>query len=378
MRIAFNARILQSPRTGIGQYLCELVTALHSFDDLSVTLFDGKQWSDTLPPPAQLGHKARIDRIKRLIPFAYPLRRTLDQYHFNRGVRQQSLDLYHDPSLWPLHFHGPTVMTVHDLTHLEYPETQPRDRLREINKQLPASLDSVAHILVDSHFIAHELVRHFSIPPHRISVAPLGYATRFHPRAETQLIQTLHPLGIAPDQYVLCVGTLEPRKNLTLALRAHAMLPHDLRLRFPLLIVGMSGWQMHQFNQELEHALNDGHVRLLGYQSDEQVAVLTAGARLMLFPSRYEGFGLPVLESMASGTPVMLAAQAAMPEVAGDAGIYVAQDDVDAWSTRLQELLTDDAKRNFFRQRGLQRAHLFSWQRCATLTANVYRQVLKS
>lgn len=377
MRIVFNARILQTPRTGIGHYLCELVTALSVFDDIEINLFDGKQWRTNLPPPRQSVQSMRLTQVKQRIPFAYALRRRREQYFFDRGLRDQPVDIYHDPSLWPLHFDGPTVMTVHDLTHLEYPETQPIDRLREINKRLPASLERVAHILVDSQFIANELTRYYSVPPTRISVAPLGCAPRFHLRDHHTLQQPLRPLGIEPDGYVLCVGTLEPRKNLVLALRAHALLPHDLRSRFPLLIVGMSGWKMNHISHELDQALRSGHVRLLGYQTDDQVAVLTAGARVMLFPSRYEGFGLPVLEAMASGTPVMLAKQAAMPEVAGDAGIYVPLDDEVAWAASLQQLLTDKTQRDLFRQRGLQRALQFSWRHCANITSDVYRQVLQ-
>jgi alpha-1,3-rhamnosyl/mannosyltransferase len=209
-------------------------------------------------------------------------------------------------------------------------------------------------------------------------VAPLGYASRFHLRDQHTLQQQLRPIGVDPDTYVLCVGTLEPRKNLTLALRAHALLPHDLRSRFPLLIVGMSGWKMHHLTHELDQALRSGHVRLLGYQSDDQVAALTAGARLMLFPSRYEGFGLPVLEAMASGTPVMLAKQAAMPEVAGDAGIYVPLDDEEVWAGTLQQYLLDEGLRDHHCQQGLKRATQFSWQHCASITANVYRKVLQS
>lgn len=377
-RIVFNARILQTPRTGIGQYLCELVTALQGIDEFDIRLFDGKHWCDTLPAPRMPQAQARLAQLKQWVPFAYSLRRGVEQRYFDQGLRNHPADLYHDPSLWPLQFNGPTVMTVHDLTHLEYPETQPPDRLREINKRLPASLKTVSRILTDSQFIAGEIIRHYGVAPERISVAPLGCAARFHPRDMALLASALQPLGVVPDRYLLCVGTLEPRKNLALALRAHALLPHDLRSRFPLLITGMSGWKMDQLTRELNTALKAGYVRLLGYQSDEQVALLTAGARLMLFPSRYEGFGLPVLEAMASGTPVILCRQSAMPEVAGDAGIYAPQDDADAWASMLQQYLEDTALREEIRHRGLLRAREFSWQRCATLTANVYRQVLHS
>lgn len=378
MRIALNARILRAPRTGIGQYLSELVLALADQPDIQTTLFDGFKWRQDLPNAAQPRSLPRTERIKRWVPFAYTLRRLFEQHRFNSGLKHQKIDVYHDPSLWPLHFDGPTVITVHDLTHLEYPDTQPKDRLREIERQLPHSLQSAQQILVDSQFIADELMRHFQLSPQRISIAPLGFAARFHPRTPEALAPELTALKLTAGQYLLCVGTLEPRKNIALALRAHAQLPQSHRSRFPLLIVGMAGWKMNHLSKELDRALKSGNVRVLGYQSDTTVAALTAGARLMLFPSRYEGFGLPVLESMASGTPVMLAPQSAMPEVAGAAGIYAPQDDVDIWAQTLRCYLDDDQALEAHRVLGLQRAQLFSWQRCAALTADVYRQALKN
>ncbi|PTT32695.1 glycosyltransferase family 1 protein [Pseudomonas sp. HMWF021] len=374
MRIALNARILQAPRTGIGQYVAELVHALRSEREVEVTLFNGWGWSSALPEAAMPGY-SRLTPLLRQIPGAYQARRWLEQKRFDQG-RAQNFDLYHEPSLWPLHFDGPTVITLHDLTHLHFPDTQPPTRLREIERRLASGVQQAQRILTDSQAIADEAQAYFGLPAERFVVAPLGVAERFHPREPQAIEAVLKAHAVEAREYFLCVGTLEPRKNLNLALRAHALLPESLRQRFPLLIVGMAGWQQAQFNNELRQALACGHVCLLGYLPDEQVAQLLAGARALVFPSLYEGFGLPVLEAMASGTPVILTRSSAMPEVAGDAGNYIEADDAEGLRDAMSRLIDDHAHWQACREAGLQQAQLFSWLRCAQATAGAYRQAL--
>ncbi|WP_409318219.1 glycosyltransferase family 4 protein [Pseudomonas sp. KCJK9016] len=374
MRIALNARILQAPRTGIGHYVAELVNALHTETDIDVALFHGWGWSARLPEAAMPGY-SRLTPILRKIPGAYQARRWLEQKRFDQGPAHP-VDLYHEPSLWPLAFDGPTVITLHDLTHLHFPETQPAARLGEIERRLADGIQRAQVILTDSQAIADEARRYFGLPAERFVVAPLGVAERFHPREPHTIDAVLKAHAVKPREYFLCVGTLEPRKNLSLALRAHALLPEAVRQRFPLLIVGMAGWQREQFSDPLREALASGHVCLLGYLPDEQVAQLLAGARALVFPSLYEGFGLPVLEAMASGTPVVVTRSSAMPEVAGAAGNYIEADDADGLRNALSRLIDDQAHWQACREAGLQQARRFSWKRCAQATAGAYHQAM--
>jgi glycosyltransferase involved in cell wall biosynthesis len=161
-------------------------------------------------------------------------------------------------------------------------------------------------------------------------------------------------------------------------LRAYQHLPAAVREQYPLVIVGMPGWRPEQLAEPLQRALASGQVRLLGYQSDTTIAELLAGARLLLFPSLYEGFGLPVLEAMASGTPVILSRSSALPEVAGEAGTYIDPQDERACAEAIQQLIDDQPEWQRRRDAGLVRAEEFSWQRCAAITASVYRQVVES
>ncbi|MDT8908224.1 alpha-1,3-rhamnosyl/mannosyltransferase [Pseudomonas sp. NFACC09-4] len=374
MRIALNARILRGPRTGIGHYVAELATALAREPDVQLSLFHGWGWSSELPQATLPGY-SRLAPLLRQVPGAYRARRWMEQRRFDQR-RCETIDLYHEPSLWPLAFEGPTVMTLHDLTHLRYPETQPPARLREIERRLDHAVQQAQLILTDSQFIADEAQRHFGVPAERLRVAPLGVAARFHPRSPEAVDSVLKAHGLEAGRYFLCVGTLEPRKNLSLALRAHARLPESIRQAFPLFIVGMSGWQHAQLNDELKKAMASGHVCLAGYLPDEQVAHLLAGARALIFPSLYEGFGLPLLEAMASGIPIITTRCSAMPEVAGQAGNYCQPDDPQGMRDAMCRLIEDHSHWQVCREAGLQQAALFTWERCAKVTAHAYRQVL--
>lgn len=376
MRIALNARVLQAPRTGIGQYVAALAQALAERPDIELDYFNGWGWSPELPQAA-LPRYSRLASVARRVPGAYRVRRCLEQRRFNRGL-DRDVALYHEPSLWPLSFDGPMVMTLHDLTHIRFPETQPRERLAEIERRIGEGVSRAKRILTDSHFVADEVRSHFGLPAEKVMVAPLGYAPRFRPRQANELQVTLGPLGLQAGSYLVCVGTLEPRKNLQLALRAHARLPQVLRSQYPLLIIGMPGWRQLRIDAELQAALASGDVRLMGYLDDQTLAEVLSGARLLLFPSLYEGFGLPVLEAMASGVPTVLTHSSSLPEVAGEAGSYVLPEDVEGMCEVVLRLLQDETEWQRLRDIGLCRAQQFSWHACAELTAEAYRQAMES
>ncbi|MCG8908424.1 glycosyltransferase family 1 protein [Pseudomonas sp. DP-17] len=374
MRIAFNAGVLKAPRTGIGQYTAALAQALVERPDLSVEYFLGDRWGMELPNVLP-GYSRAVALAKR-VPGAYRIRRWLEQSSFDRGLRQRSIDLYHEPSLWPLEFDGPMVMTLHDLTHVHFPQTQPADRLAEIERHVGRGVERAQCVLTDSEHVAGEIRRHFGLPAERVIVAPLGCAPRFHPREEQALHATLAALDLVAGQYLICVGTLEPRKNLELALRAHTLLPRNLRSRLPLVIAGMPGWRHAALDETLASAMREGWVKVLGYQSDEALAKLLAGARALLFPSLYEGFGLPVLEAMASGVPVVLTRTSSLPEVAGEAGVYVDAQEPQGMCEAIRKLVEDPVLHQRCRELGLERARQFSWQRCAHITRDAYQKAV--
>lgn len=378
LKIALNSRILRAPRTGIGNYVAELALALQQHSDLELQYFCGARWRSQLAAAAMPGYSRWAGTAKRLLPAAYRIRRLLEQRCFDRGAGRIRPHVYHEPTLWPLDFSGPTVMTVHDLTHIHYPHTQPRDRLKEIERRLPSAVAHASRILVDSAFIGAELRQQFNLPPDKVVLAPLACSAVFRPREEQELLPRLDALGLAYRRFILSVGTLEPRKNLVLTLKAHARLPPQLRARFPLLVVGMEGWQAGELKGVLARAVSAGHVRFAGYLDQADLACVTAAARIMVFPSLYEGFGLPLLEAMASGTPVIASDRASLPEVAAAAGTYIDPQDEDGLAEQMRRLLEDDGLWAERRSAGLLRSQAFSWAKCAAITAGVYRQVSNS
>ncbi len=178
--------------------------------------------------------------------------------------------------------------------------------------------------------------------------------------------------------YTLFAGTIEPRKNLDVLLDAYGLLPLNLRQRWPLVMTGYQGWQSEKLHERIKAASREGWVRYLGYVPAEDLPLLYAGARLFAFPSLYEGFGLPILEAMASGVPVVCSKSSSLPEVAGDAAGMCEAMDVDSLSRLIATGLEDDIWRNSSIEKGLARAAGFSWQRCAEETVAVYREAISA
>jgi alpha-1,3-rhamnosyl/mannosyltransferase len=267
-------------------------------------------------------------------------------------------------------------MTLHDLTHIHYPETQPRKRLEEIERYCEIGLKRAGSVLVDSAFIAGEAIEHYRLSPEKVVVAPLGVSGHFRLRSKQEVAPLLQQLGLQYGKYILSIGTLEPRKNLSFTLKAHRRLSTSLRSEYPLVLVGAHGWNLSQFSDDLAAGLAEGSVRKLGYVDDHSLALITNGGRMLVCPSIYEGFGLPVVEAMASGLPVIASNRASLPEVAGNAALYIELDDLDAFAGHMVRLIEDDKLWEAYKEKGLRQSSRFTWQRCAEKTIYAYRSAL--
>jgi alpha-1,3-rhamnosyl/mannosyltransferase len=376
IRLAFNGSALLSPLTGVGQYSKSLASHLCASSDVQVHIFYAAIWSQEIRtgPIREIG--AIKDFIKNFVPQPYRVSRAIQQWRFNLGASRIRPDLYHEPNFLPFKFDGPTVVTAHDLSWIRFPETHPPERVAVMNKLFPRSLKAASHVLTDAEFIRQEIIEEFGVAPDRITSVPLGARRIFRPRTEGECATALAEFGLRYRGYVLCVGTQEPRKNLELAIRAYAGLAPAIRKRFPLVTVGMKGWLTSRLESVMQPLVASGELHPLGYTSDEALAALYAGATALVYPSLYEGFGLPPLEAMASGTPVIVSNRSTLPEVVGTAGVVIDAEDEAALREALQQFVED---RKFWEERagaGLQRAAGFSWQRCAEQTLAVYRRVL--
>ncbi len=216
----------------------------------------------------------------------------------------------------------------------------------------------------------------YGTPVEKIHPIHLGVAPQYRVRGTDETRATLDAHGLSHGHYILAVGTLEPRKNLIQGLRAFRRLPEALRESMPFVIVGMKGWLTEGIETEIAALATKGQVRALGYLPDEALLHLYSGASMLVYPSIYEGFGLPALEAMASGIPVITSNCSSLPEVVGEVGITVDPADDTGLAEAMRRLAEDPQERSDRASRGLERARNFTWARCAEETESVYRVAL--
>jgi alpha-1,3-rhamnosyl/mannosyltransferase len=375
MKLAVNARPLLGPVTGIGRYLRELMQAVERGGRFAPAYFYPTHWSRNLDGAAGPAARPGLVRALRSMRALRPLLRSIQRRNFVAGLRRDEFAFYFEPNYIPFATDLPTIITIHDLSHLRHPETHPVGRVRELTRELPAAIDKAACILAVSEFTRREISAVFGTAPERIVSTPLGVDARFFPRTADATRTCLASLDLTHGRYFLAVGTLEPRKNLTTTVDAHARLPQRVRAAYPLVVAGMSGWRHGAISRRLDMARSRGDVRLLGHVGDEALPSLYAGAAMLTYPSLYEGFGLPPLEAMASGVPVAVSNCASLPEVVGDAGILIDPHDVEGLTAAMLRTVEDTRFAGDLRMRGIARAQTFTWERCAALTMESWDRV---
>ena len=377
MRVIFNVDAITAPLTGIGRYALELARGLaHHAAIEELRLYSAYRWVDD--PAHALAANRTIAAVRRSVPFktqALELYAQLRGALFRLHTRRLSGWILHTPNYVLMPFDGPALATVHDLSWLSYPEAHPVERVRFLERHLPDTLARADLVLTDSEFIAAEIAARFALPRAKIRAIPLGVDAAYKPRTAEEMLATLARHGLEHDAYLLVVATQEPRKNLVRLVRAYATLPAATRARHPLVIVGARGWLVAELERAIAPLEASGAVRRLGYVAEDELPLLYAGAHAFAFPSLYEGFGLPVLEAMASGVPVLTSNVASLPEIAGDAALTVDPLDEDALRSGLERLLDDAEWRDAATLRGLSRARDYPWSRCVEATVAAYREV---
>ena len=381
LTVYFNATTLLNPKTGIGQYCLNLMSELENFSEVERHYFYRGTWSDHLlkKSPSVTGTTTRKveHMVAKVIPdLAYGINRWRRGRQFRSGIGSTTSAVYHEPNFLSFRTPLPTVVTIHDLSILHYPETHPRDRVAFMTRRLGESIRRADCVISDSEYGRQEILAEYNLPSEKVVSVLLAAGSVFSPVAADRLPGLLAPFGLQPGQYILSVGTLEPRKNLTTAIKAYARLPETIRQEMPFVIAGMKGWRTDGLDKEVAALIEKGQIRRLGYVPDEALPALYSGARAFVYPSLYEGFGLPPLEAMACGAPVIVSNRSSLPEVVGDAGLQIDALDVDGLAQAMSQVIEDDALRASLRQRGMERAKGFSWRRCAEETLAVYRKVV--
>ena len=360
MQVAYLADALyQTMAAGSARYTAEMAQALSKVPGLDMKLL-------TLYPPEIVAARAKERSYPQAESLPLPVSRQVQYllWHY-AGIpgplakATQEADVLHAPILIvPPRKKTPLVVTVFDLTFLMFPQHHVLNTrvllgsgLRQAVRQADAFLAGVA--------------------PERVHVTPLAADPLFQPLADNGALAR-HGID---RPYVLYVGTLEPRKNITVLLRAFAALEDKETL---LVLAGAKGWMIEEMFALVTQLGLQGRVKMLGYVPNEDLPVLYTETQVFVYPSLFEGFGLPVLEAMQCGAPVITTNVSSLPEVAGDAGILISPTDVAGLTRELDSLLSEPERRADLRGRSLARAAGFSWQKTAELTAEVYHQVMRS
>ena len=344
--------------SGIGRYTWELCKGLKKAEGIAVRYFGRGRLLD--------------DPSGLLRGEAVPSRNSVRRWWDNRAIRSS---IVHGPNYFlPANVES-GIITVHDLSVFRFPETHPAERILAFEREFLKSLSRAGHVITDTQTIRKELIETFDIAPDMVSTVPLGVDPTFKPRPAPVVANILETLGLKPGKYGLCVSTLEPRKKITELLAAWRALPKSVRDRYPLVLCGGAGWRNDELQTEVANGVAEKWLRHLGFVDETLLPDIYAGAALFIYPSIYEGFGLPPVEAMASGVPVMVSHHSCLPEVCGDAARYFDPDDAAAFATAIETNLLDSDWRAETVERGLVRARQFSWERCVAETVDVYQKL---
>jgi alpha-1,3-rhamnosyl/mannosyltransferase len=386
MNILLNAESLKPPLTGIGNYTLNLLRAFNRSERIEkFDCFDGRAFRkatemlhdfEQLPPSSAAPQAAsRIRTTLRSLPLAYKARSVLVNARFGKGAKTRKDFIYHEPNFILKPHSGPSVATIHDLSFLRHPEFHPRERVEWLSRELPRTLQRADLVITDSEVVREELLSGFAIAPERVRAIYLGASEDFHPRSEHATGSWLERHGLRHGQYVAFVATLEPRKGIGLLLDAWERLPQSLRSRYPLVIAGAPGWKNQEILDRIMRLETSGNLKYLRYVPAKDLPLLYAGAIAFVYPSVYEGFGLPVLEAMKSGVPVVCTRATAMAEFSAGNCLLFDAGDKEGLAGQLQHLLEDESVRLDTIIRGLEHARSFSWERCATETLDAYAMI---
>lgn len=373
MRIGIDATALPSQPVGAGNYTIHLIRALN-----------GIIHTDELVVFSQPSKIPLIDKKGELpvewveCPELPPgLRLVWEQTRLANLVKKARIDLLHSPHYTqPRSLSCRSVVTFHDMTFILHPELHTRSKRVFFPRAMRRSSRLADMLIADSESTRTDMVRLLGTDPHKVITIPLGVDPEFRPLSDPELLTKIQKMYSLPEEFILFVGTVEPRKNVPLLIQSYKQLV-DNGLHFPLVIAGKLGWMYEEVFAQVEANKLGEKIRLIGYVEQIDLPALYNLAQVFVYPTLYEGFGLPVLEALACGVPVVTSNISSLPEIIGDAGLLVTPNDPQALAQAIRKILADRELNLKLRQAGPQRAAQFSWQRTAQLTLRVYQQALQ-
>jgi len=367
MRIAIDARLSYYMQAGITQYTLNLIRALADIDrENAYSILQRK------PDQRIIVEQENFRRLALFAPTHHPL----EQYvlGLELALRAKQDVIHCTDFIPPFYYRGPTVVTVHDLAFLLYPHFLTRKAARYYGL-IDRAVRHAEHVIAVSEATKRDIVRLTGTPENKITVIYEAADSLYRPVDDRQALDRMHAQYHLPEQFILFVGTIEPRKNLPTLIRAYHGLVEKYKSLADLAIVGRRGWLYDDVYNLVEQLGLQDRVHFLGRVPTLDLLYLYNASRMLVLPSYYEGFGLPPLEAMACGVPVIVSDTSVMPEVVGDAALRVPHEDVEGFTVAMWRLLTDNELRTDMIAKGKKRVQCFSWERAARETLQVYQKV---
>jgi alpha-1,3-rhamnosyl/mannosyltransferase len=365
LRIGFDARVIGWP--GLGTYSRSLLKHFAAVDGLEITCFYNDETRDLIPKSGNIS----------LVPLNQDLFSRRNLKIVGSIVNQAGCELFHTPHVVaPKDLNCPLLVTAHDLIPLLFPKTVPLRQRRTSRIMLEDAIKRADHVITASSASRTYLKEYFNLADSDVSLVPDGVDGSFYCRRESTEIEAVLRKYSIDAPHILWLGSCMPHKNIEALIEAFAMLPGELSSRYRLTLAGRQvGRYWRKINRKIENAGLRDRINLPGFIDDEDVPALFSSAELFCFPSLYEGFGLPPLEAMACGTPVLCSNLTSLPEVVGDAG-QLTGPSAGAISAGIERMLSDPDLRKEHSGKGLERSRLFTWDKTAELTLEIYDKTI--
>lgn len=375
MRIGLNAMQVRAAKSGVGQYIDGLIDGLLQ----CLPAEDRLVVYATHETAANYSRNDPRVELRIIGPNSRRAMRLLHEWCFLPGqIARDRIDVFHGPSNFlPRRCPCPSVVTIHDASRQVDPSRYTRGNLLYWEFMTRHTVRMATPIITVSHAAAADLEKYLHVAPERIHVIHEAAHPRFTPNKAPNDDAVLQRLGITKP-YLLHVGTLEPGKNTVRIVQAYARYLKSVAQPLPLVLAGDRGWKHEAVFQAIEQEKLGENLKYIGHVKDDSLPPLYRGAEFFLFPSLNEGFGLPPLEAMQCGTPVIAANRSSLPEVLGDAALYVDPFSVEDLTQKIIQLANDKELQQGMREKGLLQAARYSWQRTAEQTLDVYRRLAKS